>query len=153
MNHVAEFLGIDLPVLKARHASSKPRRRSSPIATFSYMILHNDTLKGNRRKSPDDDTVSTVSATDSDSSLSVSGVSFADPLVTGVITRPYTSLRDKYSLYYSNYDFAEFRREASGVESREKVVKFSPTIVSEVWVTPPVKNASSLYYSKSDLQG
>ena len=108
-----------------------------------------------RQNHDDDDTASTASASDSDSDslLSAPSVSFAEPLVTAVMTRPYTSLRDKHTLYYSNYDFADFRREANGYERREKVVKFSVAVVSEVWTVPSVRDASSMYYSKEELQG
>lgn len=158
MDHVASILGIDLPVFNARRVAMKPHRSVTPAATIPSM-LHCDNTVGMIRKrqkdDDDDDTASTASASDSDSDSFVSApsVSFAEPLVTAVMTRPYTSLRDKYALYYSNYDFAEFRREANGYERREKVVKFSVSVVSEVWTVPSVKDASSMYYSKEELQG
>jgi hypothetical protein len=105
----------------------------------------------------DDDTASTASASDSDSVFSFMSteshsVSFADPLVTDVITRPYTTIRDKFDLYYSNHDYAEFRREAYGYQRREKLVKFADSMVTDVWTIPEVEDASSMYYSKKELQ-
>ena len=154
MNHVASTLGIDLPVFKPRHDAMKPHRRSAPVATIPSM-LHFEHSMTKLQKHDDDDTASTASTSDSDSDwfLSAPSVSFAEPLVTAVITRPYTSMRDKYALYYNNYDFAEFRREANGYERRERVVKFYVSEVSEVWMIPAVKDASSMYYSKDELQG
>lgn len=159
MNHVASILGIDLPVFNARHIVMKPLRRAAPAATipsmlpFDYSVSSKAKLQNHH--DDDDDTASTASASDSDSDsiLSAPSVTFAEPLVTAVMTRPYTSLRDKYALYYNNYDFAEFRREANGYERRERAVKFSISVVSEVWTIPAVKDAPSMYYSKDELQG
>ena len=154
MNHVASILGIDLPAFKARHVAMKPHRCSTPVATIPSM-LHFEHSVAKPHKHDDDDTVSTASASysDSDSFMSAPSVSFAEPLVTATMTRPYTSMRDKYALYYNNYDFAEFRREANGYERRERVVKFCVSEVSEVWMIPAVADASSMYYSKDELQG
>jgi hypothetical protein len=157
MNEVASILGIDLPVFKARQLMMKPLPRPFPRATLPSMLRHQDSLRLlEKRVKHDDDTVSTASASDCDSDSfllnETHSVSFAEPLVTKVMTRPYTTMRDKYALYYSNHDYCEFRREAYGYEPRQKLVKFADSMVSEVWTIPAVVDTSLMYYSKKELQ-
>jgi hypothetical protein len=157
MNQVASILGIDLPVLKARQVVMMPLPRLVPRATLPVMLRHQDSLRLlDKRVKHDDDTASTASLSDCDSDSfllnETHSVSFAEPLVTQVITRPYTTMRDKYALYYSNNDYCEFRREAYGYVPQQKLVKFADSMVSEVWTIPAVLDASSMYYSKKELQ-
>mmetsp|Transcript_19222 Transcript_19222/g.31934 ORF Transcript_19222/g.31934 Transcript_19222/m.31934 type:complete len:174 (-) Transcript_19222:208-729(-) len=159
MNQVATILGFDLPVLKARKAVMKSSRRAPQHKEeeMCHIISHRDSLlmmeKHHHREAKDDDTASTASASDSDLSFDIShGVTWHDNLVTEVRTRPYTTIHEKYDLFYSDYDYAEFRREAYGYGRREKVVKFSDTMVTEVFIIPKVEEPSQMYYSKKELQ-
>lgn len=157
MNQVASILGIDLPVFTARQVILKPLPRPVPRATLPAMLRHQDSLRLlEKRVKHDDDTASTASVSDCDSDSfllnETHSVSFAEPLVTEVITRPYTTMRDKYALYYTNDDYCEFRREAYGYEPQQKLVKFADSMVSEVWTIPAVVDAPSMYYSKKELQ-
>lgn len=161
MNQVASILGFDLPVLNARRAAMKANPQSLPQhqqqQQLPIIISHRDSLllldKSHNRLAKDDDTASTASASDSDLSFDAShGVTFADNLVTEVITRPYTTIHEKYDLFYNDYDYAEFRREAYGYDRRERVVKFADSMVTEVFIIPKVEEPSKMYYSKKELQ-
>lgn len=158
MNQVATILGFDLPVLTARQGAMKSSRRSPPQRkpTDLVFIDHRDSmllLDKRHHQSKDDDTASTASASDSDLSFDIShGVTFAEPLVTEVRTRPYTTIHEKYAMFYNDYDYAEFRREAYGYGRRERVVKFADSMVTNVWTIPKVEEPSKMYYSKRELQ-
>lgn len=103
----------------------------------------------------DDDTASTVSLADDtscSSSEGCAGVSFASPLVTAVFVRPSTTLQENRALYYTDFDYREFRRDYF-YRKRESVVRFRPDVVTEVREIPMVEQPDDLYYSQSDLQG
>jgi hypothetical protein len=159
MNQVAIILGIELPLLKARDVVMKKNKCSSFADRPISIISHRDSLlllgtQKDKSSANDDDTASTSSCSDSDSSFSSSGalgVTFAEPLITEVITRPYTTINEKYQLFYNDYDYAEFRREAYGL-GRKRLVSFSTDIVSDVVILPPVEDNSVMYYSEKELQ-
>jgi hypothetical protein len=166
MNRVSSILGLDLPILQARreivmksncssslssHFEAQGRRHPPKVVSMKWALRQ------------DDDTISTVSTSDSDledsNSFTDSSnggncvVSFSEPLVTHVRTRPYTSSKDKYCLYYSNYDYLEFRREAhGGAERPEKIVKFAENLVTKVEYIIPPEDLGILFYSKEELQ-
>ena len=107
-------------------------------------------MKQHTKKLEDDDTVSTMSA--SESSLSMSfGVTFAEPLVTEVHLRPYTTRREKRVLFYQEQDYMEFKRDAF-YGRRDTLVQFADDMVSDVWTIPALENPSEVYYTEGELQ-
>jgi hypothetical protein len=131
----------------------------------------------------DDDTVETLSSSsceddsseDADSFSSTCSsmctVSFAAQVVTQVHYRPRTLLEEKATLYYTDVEYRQFKRDyyynahssshSSGGSSassrqprREVVVKFSPQLVSSVWTYSDntLENKENMFYSESDLQ-
>lgn len=154
MNQVATILGIQLPALKARDAI-----RAESISTSSVSIIpHRDSLlllndhflqKDGKSLESDDETVSTMLS--SCSSLGL-GVTFADPVVTEVHTRPYTTRQERNRLFYNDQDYLEFKRDYFYGTSRETIVKFKETVVSHVWTVPKHEEPSDMYYSEQELQ-
>lgn len=159
MNNVASILGLDIPTLKARDVVMKSRRVRR--IDESSLAFHRDSIQLVKKSQQaaaapkDDDTASTTSDSYSDFDDSFTTmqhrVSFVEPLVTEVWTRPYTTIKQKYALFYCDYDYAEFRREAHGYgKSRRRVVKFS--VDETVHIIPDVKDKSVMYYSQKELQ-
>jgi hypothetical protein len=109
----------------------------------------------NYEKLDDDaDTVSTASLSASDSSLSVdfNSVTFAEPLVTEVHLRPYTTRQEKQVLFYNERDYLEFKRDYYYGTTRNTLVKFAETVVSQVWTVPQHEDPSQVYYTEAELQ-
>jgi hypothetical protein len=113
----------------------------------------------------DDETASTMSTADESSCcsdcsdegfrrqrLTKTVVSFDTPLVTAVYVRPFTTLQEKRALYYTDFEYREFRRDYF-YRPRDRQVQFSPNLVTKVHSIPPVEDPSDLYYSEADLQG
>jgi hypothetical protein len=153
MNQVATILGLQLPSMKARDSvmSSKPIGSSS----FSLFSVQDSLLMMNYKKLDDDaDTVSTTSLSASDSSLSVdfNSVTFAEPLVTEVHFRPYTTRQEKQVLFYNERDYLEFKRDYYYGTTRNTLVKFAATVVSQVWTVPQHEDPSQVYYTEAELQ-
>lgn len=124
-------------------------------ATEPVIFPHRDSFLCKPTKlHQDDDTVSTVTSSsfdESDSSFStVTGVSFAEPLVTQVWLRPYTTKQEKRVLFYNERDFMEFKRDY--YYGRNRLVSFADSVVSNVWTIPPVADSSKAFYSENELQ-
>jgi hypothetical protein len=107
----------------------------------------------------DDDGTASLSASSfddsdsSDSSNSPLSVSFATPVVTHIYLRPVTTCAEKDRLFYNEHDFREFRMEYLGYRpARNRLVKFSDRVVSEVRTFPALEDKHKLYYSESELQ-
>jgi len=103
----------------------------------------------------DDGTVITTTSSCSSSLGRAPGVTFAEPLVTHVHTRPKTSRQEKKFLFYTDREYRTFRREYSlcgGREPRDSVVQFSDELVSEYHVYPMHQEKDQLYYSECDLK-
>lgn len=166
MEFVAATLGIQLPVRSARRAvmecfSSRQRILSTVEGIVS---AHRDSfvlVKGKflHQHSLDDDSTASLSASsfDDDSSDSSNhcalSVSFANPVVTHVYLRPLTTSVEKERLFYNEHDFREFRMEYLGYRpARNRLVKFSETVVSEVRTFPALEDKDKLYYSETELQ-
>jgi hypothetical protein len=121
----------------------------------------------------DDDTENDSFSSACSSSLCT--VSFAVQVVTEVHYRPKTLPEEKETLYYTDVEYRQFKRDyyyrstssschsssSSGSSSslsqsrRESVVKFSPQLVSSVWTysdTATLDNKEAMFYSESDLQ-
>ena len=150
MNQVATILGIQLPAMKARGAIQKDPALSSSVSILPHqdsLLLLN--LNKHKNMDDDDDTVSTMLS--SCSSLGL-GVTFADPVVTEVHTRPYTARLEKRALYYCEQDYLEFKRDYFYGSSRDTLVKFTETVVSHVWTVPRHEEASEMYYTEAELQ-
>jgi len=150
MNQVATILGIQLPAMKARDAIQREPMMSSSVS----ILPHQDSLlllNFNKPKNMDDDedTVSTMLS--SCSSLGL-GVTFAEPLVTEVHTRPYTTRQEKRALFYCEHDYLEFKRDYFYGTTRDTTVKFTETVVSHVWTVPKHEDPSDMYYTETELQ-
>ena len=114
----------------------------------------------------DDDTASTQSLTtssESDDEYPVEQatpsrsrlVSFAEPVVTEIHYRPYTTKAEKYALFYDEYDYSDFKIAfITGRSPRTRKVSFSHDIVSHVHVFkgPSRTLRNDLYYSEPELQ-
>eukprot|EP00541_Cyclophora_tenuis_P015306 CAMPEP_0116579084 /NCGR_PEP_ID=MMETSP0397-20121206/22064_1 /TAXON_ID=216820 /ORGANISM="Cyclophora tenuis, Strain ECT3854" /LENGTH=176 /DNA_ID=CAMNT_0004108543 /DNA_START=67 /DNA_END=597 /DNA_ORIENTATION=+ len=160
MNHVATILGLPLPTLSAKalvmkHTPSTRRCEDKEI----QLINHEGSFLLEPRKpvmSKDDDTASTLSASDSDISFSGHMVRFADPVVTEVHTRPYTTPAEKFFLYYTASDYLDFRIDSYNArcsERRKRVIRFADNVVTDIWTVPSLKrHAKDLYYSETELQ-
>lgn len=154
MNNVANILGIQLPSTKARDSvMARPPRRS---LSHGALLLHQDSLQlvknGKFLYDDEEDTVLTMMSS-SDSSLSIDcGVTFAEPLVTEVHTRPCTTRQEKNALFYNEHDYLEFKRDYYYGTSRNTLVKFAETVVSHVWTVPPHDDPSEHFYTEQDLQ-
>lgn len=155
MNQVASILGIQLPALKARDAIlSEPTPSASSVSLLSHrdslLLLNHHNLYKEKSLDGDDETVSTMLS--SCSSLGL-GVTFADPVVTEVHTRPYTTRQERQALFYTDQDYLEFKRDYFyGTSSRDTLVKFKETVVSHVWTVPRHEDPSEMYYTEAELQ-
>jgi len=109
-------------------------------------------IKQENHSAADDDTASTLSASDSDLSFSGSIVTFAEVVVTEVHLRPYTTMEEKYSLYYNDYDYSEFRRECFSGKRRNRRVRFADSVVSDVHIISVTENTAQMFYTESELQ-
>jgi hypothetical protein len=121
----------------------------------SYNVVDDTTTA--KKQDDDDDTastLSTLSSTEEDDSLGFSKtISFAEPLVTSVRTRPSTTKEDKYYLYYNAHDYMDFKIESLTGRERCRRVSFAREVVSEVHTVVPLTNPhEALYYSESELQ-
>ena len=151
MNQVASILGIQLPTMKAREAIL-----SEPTSSFVALLPHRDSLillnnlsKHGKELDDDEDTVSTMLS--SCSSLGL-GVTFAEPLVTEVRTRPYTTRLEKQKLFYNEADYMEFKRDYFYGTTRNTLVRFTETVVSHVWTVPRHEDPSKMFYTETELQ-
>jgi len=166
MEEIARQLGVSIS-FKARDAvmiDPRLQKDSSLLirqSEESVIMFRNSAKLCEYDCNDDDDTASTVSITDdsscssSDDSLSSTGfsrVTFAEPLVTEVYLRPTTTLHEKHVLYYSDYDYREFRRDYF-YRKRESLVQFDDKVVTDIWEIPTPEEKDALYYSESDLQG
>ena len=154
MNQVATILGIQLPTLKARDAIKTEPLSSSSVSILphrdSLLLLHNNWNEKQPKDLDDDaDTVSTMLS--SCSSLGL-GVTFAEPLVTEVHLRPYTSRQEKQRLFYNESDYMEFKRDYFYGTTRDTIVRFTETVVSHVWTVPKHEEPSTMYYTETELQ-
>lgn len=157
MNEVASILGIDLPTFNSRDAVMRERcqcRESKRNKTSSMFCHRNSLLIGKIYcEDKDDDTACTASSSECSGSIDAPHtVSFADNLVTEIHTRPYTTICEKQKLFYCDWEYLEFRRDAYGLNKRERLVKFSDDVVSKVWIIPTVEDPSSMHYSEKELQ-
>jgi hypothetical protein len=100
----------------------------------------------------DDETASTLCTSDSDLSFSGNAVTFAETLVTEVHHRPYTTLEEKYALFYNDLDYADFRRECYSGKRRNRLVSFADSVVSEVHVIPVMEDLAQMFYTEAELQ-
>jgi len=94
MDQVAAILGVYLPNLKARTAVMQFPCKVSHRSCSLMWGNHRDSMqliKQENHSAADDDTASTLSASDSDLSFSGSIVTFAEVVVTEVHLRPYTT--------------------------------------------------------------
>jgi hypothetical protein len=136
----------------------KAKNKQSSCHGDSFLVYGSynvDTTKV--KKQDDDDTASTLStstSTEEDDSLGFSKtVSFVEPLVTSVRTRPSTTKEDKYYLHYNEHDYMDFKIEFLTGRERCRRVSFDREVVSEVHtVVPLTKHHDALYYSESELQ-
>ena len=123
---------------------------------------------GKRTEAADDDTASTLSESSSmDDSSSCSGepicpaasstsstsrVTFAEPLVTAMYTRPKTMPHEKYHLHYNEFDYLDFKMEYITGRGRCKRVQFQQDIQIREIPSPSRKERQVLYYSELELQ-
>mmetsp|Transcript_20512 Transcript_20512/g.29661 ORF Transcript_20512/g.29661 Transcript_20512/m.29661 type:complete len:178 (-) Transcript_20512:323-856(-) len=163
MNQVISILGLEMPGFKAKDVVM----RSQKMLVITRLLDHRDSLillKGNNNNGvvgkrggleQDDDTASTMSGSDSDISFSSSDpcVTFAEPLVTEVRTRPYTTQQEKTVMFYNEHDYLDFKIEAYGGKPRNRKVKFAFDIVSDERVFEPCQDSNKLYYTEAELQG
>jgi hypothetical protein len=153
MNHVAAILGISLPTLSAKGVVMRHPHRV-PVHNSFVWGNHTDSLLllCKERNKGDDETASTLSASDSDLSFSGNTVTFAESLVTDVYHRPYTTMEEKYVLFYNDVDYADFRRECLSGKRRNRLVSFADAIVSDVYEIPITKNPEEMFYTEAELQ-
>jgi hypothetical protein len=174
MENIASSLGFSLPSTSAKKAIMKCfksshyfikdettdfNEESHYCRTSRKLCAQFSTDKGILRcpsDMADDETASTVSSSAGDSLssdfFSDRVVSFAEPVVTEIRTRPTISDDEKPSLYYSDNDFRRFRRDFI---CHKKIcrVRFPPTsVVTMVYEYPPLENVELFYYSQVDLQ-
>ena len=157
MDHIITTLGVDFFETSARKAVMKrahPEKACAPPPMSR--LSHRDSLiclKNKFRLSlNDDDTMSTLSVGSSDSSLGISSVTFAEPLVTATHYRPRTTLDEKAKLFYRDAEYREFRHEYIYGRRQRKRVNFSASLVSDVWAYEAQGDKSSLYYEQCDFQ-
>jgi hypothetical protein len=101
----------------------------------------------------DDDTMSTVSASDSSFASRVFSVSFAEPLIMATYYRPRTSAEEKSLLFYTDAEYREFRHEyIYGRRQARRKVNFASELVTDVCEFAEEGVKSTLYYSDADLQ-
>lgn len=157
MNEVASILGIYLPTFNSRDAVMRVRfhykdsKRKELSSVFCY---RNSLLIGKKScDANDDDTACTASSSECGGSIDAPNtVSFAENLVTEIHTRPYTTICERQKLFYCDWEYLEFRRDAYGLNRRERLVKFSDDVVSKVWIIPTVEDPSLMHYSEKELQ-
>eukprot|EP00544_Gedaniella_sp_CCMP2646_P015165 CAMPEP_0202490670 /NCGR_PEP_ID=MMETSP1361-20130828/8005_1 /ASSEMBLY_ACC=CAM_ASM_000849 /TAXON_ID=210615 /ORGANISM="Staurosira complex sp., Strain CCMP2646" /LENGTH=200 /DNA_ID=CAMNT_0049120605 /DNA_START=58 /DNA_END=661 /DNA_ORIENTATION=- len=139
--------------MKARDAiKTEPLSSSVSILPHrdSLLLIHNLNEKLQPKDLDDDaDTVSTMLS--SCSSLGL-GVTFAEPLVTEVRLRPYTSRQEKQRLFYNESDYTEFKRDYFYGTTRDTIVRFTESVVSHVWTVPRHEEPSTMYYTETELQ-
>jgi len=158
MNEVASILGINLPIVSSRNAVMRERFNRQVFRQDKHfpIICQRDSLLVHKSQCDckDDDTACTVSSSECGVSVDTPhSVSFAENLVTEVYTRPYTTINEKQRLFYSDWEYLEFRRNAyCSNNGRERLVQFADDVVSEVWIIPTVSDSSSMYYSERELQ-
>jgi len=155
MNEVAGILGINLPIVRIRDAVMRERtkRKDSEQDTPFPIMCYRDYLLMKNCDYKDDDTACTESSSECEVSVDTPrSVSFAENLVTEIHTRPYTTINEKHKLFYSDWEYLEFRRDASSSNRRERLVKFADDVVSKVWIIPAVSDPSSIFYSERELQ-
>lgn len=164
MEHIVTTLGVEDLFLagpaSARKTVMKRARpgRRSPHSCNHTISNHRDSLllfdksSSKYHHDTDDDTMSTLSATSSNSSLGGANVTFAHPVVTAVHHRPRTTIQEKAKLYYQDAEYREFRHEYIYGHRQGKRVNFSASLVSEVWAYEVQDDKASLYYAQSDLQ-
>lgn len=156
MNEVANILGITLPIVSSREAVMRERNicKASELNKTCPIIYHQDSLVIQNYDFKDDDTACTVSSSECEVSVDTRHtVSFAENLVTEIHTRPYTTINEKHKLFYSDWEYLEFRRDACCLNRRETLVQFADNVVSKVWTIPTVLDPSSIFYSERELQG
>jgi hypothetical protein len=100
----------------------------------------------------DDDTMSTMSSSDSSFASRAYSVSFAEPLVTATHSRPRTTPEEKTRLFYTDADYREFRHAYMYGRRPRRRVLFAAALVSDVRVYAEEGAKASLYYSDEDLQ-
>ena len=158
MEHIVSTLGVDMilgPSSARKAVMKRARPERSPLPSHGSISHHRDSLlllkniKSHKHQN-DDDTMSTISATSSDSSLAT--VTFVQPLVTAVHYRPHTTLEEKAKLYYQDAEYRQFRHEYIYGRRQRKRVNFSSSLVSDVWAYEAQGDKASLYYAQSDLQ-
>lgn len=158
MDFVATVLGLQLPTLKARDCLKRERGCGLILDNNDQKITWGcdrelwDFSKPGKSLDNDDDTVSTLSDSESSDSLSCC-VSFATPLVTAVFIRPFTDRQEKEELFYNEHDYRKFRMEfRNSLRRRRSTVRFASNIVSHVQTLPVVENKHEVYYSSSELK-
>lgn len=104
----------------------------------------------------DDDTATTLSSSSSEDERMVT---FCDPLVTAVYTRPITTKEDKYYLHYNEHDYVDFKVEYMTGRERNRKVSFARE--HEVILhdddhddddSSNHHDKKALYYSEAELQ-
>ena len=154
MEHIANILGVSLPDLTARSATMRSHSKVPEINCMTWGN-HGDSLlffKKQDHLEADDETASTLSTSGSDLSFSSNSVTFSENVVSEVRYRPFTTLQEKYALFYNDHDYAEFRRECYSGQRRIRQVSFAPILVSEVHVIPVVENSAQMFYTETELQ-
>ena len=111
----------------------------------------NNKLNNNNNKA-DDDTASTLST-----SIEDKIVTFCEPLVTNVYTRPRTTYEDKYYLHYNEHDYIDFKIEYMTGKVRNRKVSFARDVVTDTYdyyydVSLRDDYKHNMYYSQSELQ-
>lgn len=154
MEHIATILGVTLPNLSARNITLRSYRKIPEIDCMTWEN-HRDAIlffKKQGQQEADDETASTLSTSASDLSFSSNSVTFADNVIAEVRYRPYTTLEEKYALFYNEHDYAEFRRECYSGKRRIRQVSFAHTVVSQVHVIPVVEDSAQMFYTETELQ-
>ena len=140
--------------------------RDSLLVMFENSLEKTLPSKSLHYEKEDDDTASTQSLTtssESDDEYPVEQatpsrtrlVSFAEPVVTEIHYRPKTTKAEKYTLFYDEYDYSDFKIAfITGKSPRTRKVSFSHDIVSHVHVFkgPSSTLRKDLYYSEPELQ-
>jgi hypothetical protein len=172
MDFSLSALGCSLPFVvstKRRLALHENARQQSPVPDTtprmnktSLTTTHRDSFLVylehayqpfvGQRKSiyQDDDTVTTASTSTAESEVE-KVVTFSEPLITSIYTRPVTTREDKYYLHYSEYDYVDFKIEYMTGRQRNRKVSFAQEI--EVHQVQPVAAEKNiLFYSEIELQ-
>lgn len=158
MDFISTVLGLQLPTLKARDCVRREPRCSLVLNDDEHKIVWGCEwdLSPSKCLDSDDETASTLSESDDSSSAESLApcVTFATPLVTDVFTRPATERQDKELLYYSDYDYRQFRIDFrnSLLRRRTPSVTFATGLVTQVHELPFVENKHEIYYSSAELK-